>query len=111
MTKELYEDLSEEELDKFEKVKDFEIDENSLKISDGICLGCNEKMDKVIENLNLFDGALTFHLIKYRCSRCKKEYMDLEQAEKYDLYSSLKRLRKPISYITNSLTRKQEFTA
>lgn len=108
MSKELYENLSEEELNKFEEVKDFKIDEDSLKVSEGICPECNLKMDKVIENRNLFDGALTFHIIKYRCEKCKKEYMDLKQAEKYDLYLSIKKIKRPISYITQSLTKNEE---
>lgn len=104
MTQEIYEDLSEEKLNEFEEVKGFQIDENSLKVSEGICPECNERMDKFIENKNLFDGALTFHIIKFRCSKCKKEYMDLNEAEKYDLYLSLKKIKKPISQITHSLT-------
>ena len=109
MSKELYENLSEEELNKFEKVKGFKVDEDSLKVSEGICPECSFKMDKVIENRNLFDGALTFHIIKYKCEKCKKEYMDLKQAEKYDLYLSLKKIKRPISYITQSLTKNEEF--
>lgn len=107
MAKELYEELGEEKLSKFEEVKDFEIDGDSLKVSEGICPECNMKMDKVIENRNLFDGALTFHIIKYRCQKCNKEYMDLKQAEKYDFYLSLKKIKRPISYITQSLTKSQ----
>jgi len=105
MSKELYEDLSAKELDGFQEVEDVEIDEDSFKVSEGICQYCNEKMNKVIENKNMFDGALTFHIIKYRCQKCKKEYMDLEQAEKYDLYLSLEKIKRPISYITQSLTK------
>ena len=107
MNKELYVDLSEEELEKFEEVKDIKIDKDSFKVNKGICPECNEKMDKVIENLNLFDGALTFHIIKFRCQKCDKEYMDLEEAEKYDLYLSLEKMKRPISYITQSLTKLQ----
>lgn len=107
MAKEMYQDLSEEKLNEFEEVKDFKIDENSFKVSEGICPECNEKMDKVIENLNLFDGALTFHLIKFRCQKCKREFMDLRQAEKYDFYLSLKKINRPISYITQSLTKEE----
>lgn len=85
MEKELYEDLSEEELDKFKEVE-AEIDENSFKVSEGICPLCNEKMSKYIANFSLFNGALTFHIIKFRCDKCKREYMDIDEAEKYDFY-------------------------
>jgi ssDNA-binding Zn-finger/Zn-ribbon topoisomerase 1 len=107
MAKEMYEDLSEEKLNEFEEVKNFEVDEDSFKVSEGICPECSEKMDKIIENKNLFDGALTFHIIKYRCPKCKKEFMDLKQAEKYDFYLSLKKIKKPISYITQSLAEEE----
>jgi transposase-like protein len=104
-----YEDLSEEEFSEFEEVKSAKIDTDSLKVSEGACPECNEKMDKIIENKNLFDGALTFHIIKYKCQKCNKEYMDLEQAEKYDLYLSLKKIKRPISHITKSLAGNKQF--
>ncbi len=104
MKMELYEDLNEEGLSKFEEVKDLVIDKNSFKVSEGFCPECSEKMDKVIENMNLFDGALTFHIIKYRCSKCDKEYLDSEQAEKLDFFLTIKRLsKKPLSVITESM--------
>ena len=90
MKKEIYEDLNEEELDKLEEVN-IKIDENSFEVSEGICPECNEKMSKYIANFNLFDGALTFHLIKFRCDKCKKEYLDMNEAEKYDFYLLMKK--------------------
>ena len=33
-------------------------------------------------NKSLFDGSLTFHIIKFKCLKCKKEYLDLEEAQK-----------------------------
>lgn len=101
---ELYEDLKEEELSKFEEVKDLVIDKDSFKLSEGFCPECNQKMDKVIENKNLFDGAVTFHIIKYRCTKCNKEYLDLEQAEKLDLFLIINKLsKKPLSVITQTM--------
>lgn len=90
MEKELYEDLSEEELSQLGEVK-AEIDENSFKVSEGVCPVCNEKMSKYIANFSLFDGALTFHIIKFRCDKCKREYIDMNEAEKYDFYLSIRK--------------------
>ncbi len=80
MTLEELEKLPEEEL---------EIDKSAFKVDRGICPSCKEKMTPLIENKDLFDGTLTIHLIKFRCEQCKKEYLDLEQAEKYDLFLKL----------------------
>lgn len=85
MTKELYSNLKEKELEKMEEVR-AEIDEDSFRVTTGICPACNLKMEKIIENKNLFDGAVTFHIIKFRCNGCGKEFLDLEEAQKYDLY-------------------------
>lgn len=101
---ELYEDLKEEELNKFEEVKDYVIDRTSFKLSEGICPECSQKMTKIIENKSLFDGTLTFHIIKYKCIKCNREYLDLEQAEKLDLYLIINKLsKKPLSAITQSM--------
>ena len=101
------EDLSLEELEKLEEVK-IKVDKDSFKVTEGICPKCDSKMIKVIENNSLFDGALTFHIIKFRCGKCKKEYMDLEQAEKYDLFLTLKKIsvKKSIDFLSNKLLRK-----
>ena len=101
------EDLSLEELEKLKEVK-IKVDKDSFKVTEGICPKCNNKMVKVIENNSLFDGALTFHIIKFRCDKCKKEYMDLEQAEKYDLFLALKKIsgEKSIDFVSNNLLRK-----
>ena len=98
------ENLSLEELEKLKEVK-VKVDSGFSRVTEGICPKCNDKMIKVIENDSLFDGALTFHIIKFRCNKCKKEYMDLEQAEKYDLFLALKRIsrKKSIDFVSNNL--------
>lgn len=99
MVKELYENLKEKELEKMKEVK-AEIDIESFKVITGVCPTCNQKMEKIIQNKNLFDGAITFHIIKFRCSKCRKEYLDIEQAQKYDLYLLLEKFsKKPIKSI------------
>ena len=93
MTKELYKNLKYKDLEKLEEVK-AEINEESFKVVEGICPNCNLKMEKFIENKNLLDGAITFHIIKFRCEKCNKEFLDIEQAQKYDLYSLFEKFSK-----------------
>lgn len=93
MTKELYKNLKEKELEEMKEVK-VKINEDSFKVTTGICPHCNIKMEKIIENKNLFDGAITFHIIKFRCNKCEKEYLDLNEAQKYDLYLLLEKFSK-----------------
>ena len=99
-----YQELKEEELNEFVQIKDLVIDKDSFKLGEGFCPECNKKMYKIIENKSLFDGAVTFHIIKYRCTKCNKEYLDLEQAEKLDLFFIIQKLsKKPMSIITQSM--------
>lgn len=62
------------------------INQNAFKVNNAVCPNCGIKMEKIIENRSIFDGSVTFHIIKFRCEKCRKEYMDLEQAAKYDLF-------------------------
>ena len=96
--------LSLEELEKMEEVK-LEIDEEAFKVDKGNCPNCQKKMDKFIENKNLFDGSMTFHIIKFKCGGCKKEYLDLDQAETYDLFLTLNKIsqKKPLEFLNTCL--------
>ena len=85
--------MSAEELENLEEIK-LEINKDTLNINKGICPKCNEKMVKYIDNKSLFEGTLTFHIIKFRCLKCDKEYMDLDEAEKYDLFLKLQEIGK-----------------
>ena len=85
--------MSMEELEKLEEVKS-KIYKHAININEGICPKCNEKMTKYIDNKNLFEGALTFHIIKFKCLKCNKEYLDLDEAEKYDLFIKLEKIGK-----------------
>jgi len=101
--KEPYEGMSDKELEAMETLE-VEVTEKSFTVTNGECPTCNETMEKIIENKSLFDGSLTFHLIKFRCTNCKKEYLDLNQAEKYDLYLILERAaRQPLSVLTKNV--------
>lgn len=77
------EDMSYEELEKLQE-ESVEFDGNFSEIQEGICNECGGRLMKIVENRSLLDGTLTFHIIKLRCLQCGKEYLDLNQAEKYD---------------------------
>lgn len=81
------------ELESLEETK-LEISKNNFDVNEGICPKCNEKTIKYIDNKDLFEGALTFHIIKFKCLKCNKEYMDLNEAEKYDLFLKLEKIGK-----------------
>lgn len=66
-----------------------EINEKAFEVNEGICRKCNEKLIKIVENKSLIDGTITFHIIKLKCPKCEKKYLDLDQAEKYDFFLTL----------------------
>lgn len=85
--------MSIEELKKFDEVN-LDINEDIFEVNDGFCKDCNGKLIKIVENKSIFDGALTFHIIKLKCENCGKEYLDLNQAEKYDLLLTFEKISK-----------------
>ncbi len=90
---------------KFKEIE-AEFSKNSFKVDNAICTNCGIKMEKIIENMSLFDGSLTFHIIKLRCEKCKKEYMDLEQAAKYDLFLLMNKNlgNKPLEKVSKAIS-------
>ena len=76
-----YEDLKPEDLEDTEV--QMEIRENAFK-SPLFCNRCNRKMGKVLLDFDLPGGDITLHFESYKCSRCKREYLSGEQAEKFD---------------------------
>lgn len=89
MNKEPYEELSEAELERLEQVE-VDFSKDSFKVAQGICPPCNKKMEKIVYTESLLDGTMTMHIIKFKCVACKKEYLDLEEAKKYDLLLQLR---------------------
>lgn len=85
--------MSIEEMENLEEDK-LEINKDILIVNEGICPKCKEKMTKYIDNKSLFEGTLTFHIIKLKCLKCKKEYLDLNEAQKYDLFLKLEKIGK-----------------
>ena len=44
-----------------------------------------------MENRDFLEGSISFHIIKLKCDSCGKEYLDLNQADKYDFLLTLER--------------------
>ena len=92
-----------EELENLEEVK-IEVDKNPFEVNSGICKRCKEKMVKIVENRNVLDGTITFHIIKLKCEKCGKEYLDLDQAEKYDFLITLeKAMKQPLEMVSKRI--------
>ena len=68
--------------------------ESNLRVDESRCLYCKKEMIKYRENKSLFDNAITFHFVKFKCQQCKRECLDLEEAKKYDLFLRLKKMGK-----------------
>ena len=68
------------------KEVELEVGEKASRVDKATCPHCDLKMHKVIETKSLFDGSLTFRIIKLKCEKCNREYLDLEQAEVHDMY-------------------------
>ena len=83
-------------IEELKKLKEFnlEINKNTININKGICPKCSKNMIKYIDNKSLFEGAMTFHIIKFKCLNCNKEYLDLDEAQKYDLFLKLEKTGK-----------------
>src|SRR3989344_6344185 len=103
------ENIGYEELENL-KEESLELGENVFEVNEGNCSNCDEKLVKVVENKSLLNGMLTFHIIKLRCLNCGKEYLDLEQAEKYDFFLLLERELKK-KYALQTLSRKLQMSS
>ncbi len=99
------ENMSFEKLNKLEEAE-LEFDNRAFEVAEGICKDCGEKLIKVVENKSILDGAITFHIIKLRCLKCGKEYLDMDQAEKYDFLLTLNKAvksKKALSFLARKI--------
>jgi hypothetical protein len=71
-----------------EEVK-FKIDENSFK--GGVPFKCHGKNASLI-NKEVSYGDMNFTYSVWLCKACKKEYMDFEQAKKFEKFLIIKRV-------------------
>jgi uncharacterized protein with PIN domain len=95
-------DMTLEELEELEEV-DVEFDKNAFRVEGGTCPNCDEKFVKVVENRNIGDWV-TLHFDKLRCSKCDKEYFDLEQGKKYSVLLMLEKiLRQPMDVLSKKV--------
>ena len=87
------------------KEKVVEIDKSVFEVNEGVCKICKKKLVKKVENKSIFDGAITFHIIKLKCVKCGREYLDLDQAEKYDFLLTLEKAskEKPLEVLTKNI--------
>ena len=85
--------------------------EGNLQINEISCLDCKVRMNKKKEDKSLFNNAITFHFIKLQCPQCKKEYLDLEEAKKYDLFLKLRKMGKEKALMTITEEKAKEIYA
>lgn len=74
--------------------KRLEVEESAFYSSEGACRTCKVKLKEIVENKSLFDGAVTFCITKLKCQKCGKDYLNLREAEKYDLFLALEKMSK-----------------
>lgn len=103
----VYEDkMSVEELEKFREEK-LEMDSGAFEVNEGVCKDCGGRLIKIVETRSVLDGAITFHIIKLKCLKCGKEYLDLDQAEKYDFLLILEKAikqKQPLEVLSKSIS-------
>ena len=75
----------------FGKEVKFKIDDDSFK--GGRPFGCHGK-NTVLTDKKVSYGDLEFTYAVWQCKKCKKEYVDFEQAKKYEKFLVMKRLLK-----------------
>ena len=84
LEKEPFYNLKEEDMG--EEVK-FEIDDNSFKGP----FRCHGKKTVLIDKKTSY-GGIEFAYSVWQCHKCKKEYVDFEQAEKFEKFLMIKKL-------------------
>ena len=85
--------MSLEELKKLPEIK-IVVDKNAFKAQECICIDCGIKLEQQTKDKAILNGALTFHIIILKCPKCNKEYLNLEQAERYDFFLALEKVSK-----------------
>ena len=82
------------------------IEKRAFTVNNGMCKDCNAKLVKVIEDRRVLEGAATFHITKLKCPNCRKVYLDLDNAEKYDFLLMLEKAakEKPLALLGKKMT-------
>ncbi|MBS3156736.1 hypothetical protein J4442_01010 [Candidatus Woesearchaeota archaeon] len=76
-----YENLKPEDLENEEV--ELEIDKDAFK-GPLICKTCNKKMQNTVIDFDLPGKEVTLHLEAFKCTKCNKESLSGDQAEKFD---------------------------
>ncbi|MAG02210.1 hypothetical protein CMI42_02640 [Candidatus Pacearchaeota archaeon] len=96
-------DMTLEELENLEEVN-FEIDKSAFEVNGGVCRNCNGRLLKMVENRDI-GNWVTLHFKKLKCNECSKEYLDLNNAEEYDLLLNLeKAFKQPINVLSQKIS-------
>lgn len=91
-----------EELEKLDEVH-IEFDKNAGRVENGFCPDCHNKFVNVVEHRNV-GNLFTLHFKKLKCNNCGKEYLDLDNAEKYDLLLILERaFKQPLDVLSKKV--------
>ena len=86
LKKEPFYNIKDEE---FGKEVKFKIDENSFK--GGVPFKCHGK-NSILTNKKVSFNDFEFTYPVWQCSKCKKEFLDFEQAKRYEKFLIMKKL-------------------
>lgn len=95
-------DMTFEELNSLEKAN-IEFDKNIGHVKEGICPHCHEEFVNMVEHRNV-GNLFTLHFNKLKCFQCDEEYLDLDNAERYDLLLMLeKAFKQPLDVLSKKV--------
>ncbi|HLC57500.1 MAG TPA: hypothetical protein VJH95_02930 [Candidatus Nanoarchaeia archaeon] len=84
---------------------EFKFDKNAFKSEHLTCDDCNAEMKKTEIEMGMPDKSLVARLSAFQCPKCKKEYLNFEEAKKLDKALMLSRLMSNEGFkITKSLS-------
>lgn len=69
------------DIEELEEV-DFTFDKDAFKAKEFHCDRCNKKMDLVNTEMDIPNSPIKVKLKVFRCGKCKKEYLNFEEADK-----------------------------
>lgn len=85
------------DIDKLEEVK-VTFDKEAFRAKSMHCDACNRIMKQIRIDMGMPDSFLSVRLNAFRCTKCKKEYLNFEEARKLDRALLISRLMKSDNY-------------
>lgn len=76
----------------------FTFGKEAFKAKSLYCDECNSKMNQEVMEIEIPNSSLSIKLNAFRCIKCKKEYLNFEEAKKLDRVFILSRLMNAESY-------------